>query len=87
MGGFYEGVIVGLRGCVHCGHAGGEMLESQRDDGAGETHDFHDHGESGAVFELLLGTAVAVVGGHGADAGYAVADVADDVAAFASESS
>ena len=84
--GFYQGMVVGAGGDVHLGHVGGETFESQRDDGADEAHDFHNHGEAGTIVELTFGATVVVVGGHGADAGYAVADVAYNGAAMATES-
>ena len=63
------------------------MLETQCDDWADYAHGFHYEGEAGAVFELPSGAAVVVVGGHGAHAELAVADVADDGSAFAGEGS
>ena len=62
-------------------------MEPQGDDGSDEAHHFHYEGEAGAVFELSPRTTVVVVGGHGAHAKLAVADVTDDGAAFAREGS
>ena len=69
MGGGFDQRIVVFAGCdVHFGYVGCKTIESQGDDWANDAHGLHDEGETGTVFELALGAAVVVVGGHGTDA-------------------
>ena len=84
-GGFDQGIVIFACGDVHFGNVGCETMESQRDDGSDDAHDFHYEGEAGTVFELPLGAAVVIMGGHGTHAKLTVADVADDGSTVASE--
>ena len=83
---FDERMIVGLGCHVHGSHAGSEPIETQRDDWADKAHHLHDQREAVAIFELYRRPTVVVVRGHGAHASHAVANVANDIAAFSAKS-